>query len=372
MSQVSKEITDIDFSTQNSKFFWKELFEKGIQHLLDEQKKGFINTKHSMVFSKEIFLVEEELQVTDIFQRALILDTFIYGNQKTNLNLDTIIISELDYLYNSRRKDEIGAWSYFPDLMELPADVDDLAQILQAYCHYYPKSFFEDLFEIPIQTTLKQQANEDFGWESWILPKENLTKEQQLQYKWIHKGWGTGSDVDVVANFLYALNLYDKERFENDIQKGLQFLYNKQDQGAWGSTWYHGLNYGTFVSIKAIAQNNGNKEVISNALNFLFKSRRPDGGWGLEDQESDSLQTALALLGVSIASNYLEKEIDSKWLDKSLQFLAKRYTENEGWESCPFIKMPMGRPIGFIHTILTYESAPITTSFVTRACAAFF
>ena len=62
MSQVSREITDIDFSPQNSKFFWKELFEKGIQHLLDEQKKGFINTKHSMVFSKEIFQVEETVQ----------------------------------------------------------------------------------------------------------------------------------------------------------------------------------------------------------------------------------------------------------------------------------------------------------------------
>lgn len=372
MSQVAKEIIDNHFSIQNKTMSWKGLFDRGIQHLLEEQKNGFINTKHSMLFSKEIFQVEEELQVTDIFQRALIVDTFINANEKVDLNLDTIIISELDYLRNSKRKDTIGGWSYFSDLIELPADVDDLAQILQAFCHYYPKSFFKDLFEIPIQTTLNEQANEDFGWETWILPKENLTKEQQLQHEWIHKGWGTGSDVDVVANFLYALNLYDKERFENDIQKGLQFLYNKQSQGAWGSTWYHGLYYGTFVSIKSICQNNGNKEVISNALNFLFRSRRADGGWGSEDQESDSLQTALALLGISIASNYLDKEINSKWLDKSLQFLAERYTENKGWESCPFIKMPMGRPIGFIHTILTYESTPITTNFVTRACAAFF
>lgn len=372
MSQVSKEIIDNHLPIQNKTMSWKGLFDRGIHHLLEEQKNGFVNTKHSMPFSKEIFLVEEELQVTDIFQRALIVDTFINANEKANLNLDTVIISELDYLRNSRRKDAIGGWSYFPDLVELPADVDDLAQILQAFCHYYPKSFFEDLFETPIQTTLKEQANEDFGWETWILPKKNLTKEQQLQYEWIHKGWGTGSDVDVVANFLYALNLYDKERFEKDIQRGLQFLYNKQNHGAWGSTWYHGLYYGTFVSIKSICENLGNKEVIKNALNFLFSTRKSDGGWGLEDEQSDSLQTALALLGISIASNYLNREIDSQWLDKSLQFLTERYIENQGWESCPFIQMPMGRPIGYIHTILTYESAPITTSFVTRACAAFF
>lgn len=350
---------------------WNFLFEQGIKHLIAEKEAGFVNTKHAMPFTKEAFQVEQELQIADIFQRALLVDTFLDAQEKYPICLQEHIASELTYLKSAKREGGIGGWGYFPDLKELPPDVDDLAQILQVFCKFYPKDGFKDLFDVPIETILNDQANEDLGWETWILPKENLTKEQQLQYEWIHKAWGTGSDVDVVANFLYALQGYDKKRFDTDIQRGLRFLYNKQHQGGWESTWYYGLYYGTFVSLRAICSGKGDKQVVAKALAFLLDSQHDDGGWSLPEQSSDALQTALALLGIEIASRYLEKPIDLKWLDKSLHFLATQYDENIGWESCPFIKMPMGRPSGFVHTILTYGSSPITNNFVTKACLQF-
>ena len=371
MLQASKEFLKKSEAIATKETSWHSLFKKGIEHLIAEKEADFVNTKHCMPFTKEVFQVAEELQVATIFQRALLVDTLIEAQEQYPIPLHESIVSELSYLASSKREGGIGAWSYFPDLKELPPDVDDLAQVLQVFCKFYPKETFKDLFELPIETILRDQANQDLGWETWILPKDNLTQEQQLQYEWIHKAWGTGSDVDVVANFLYALQLYDKERFEEDLQKGLQFLYNKQQQGAWESTWYHGLYYGTFVSIRAICLAKGDHQVIASALDFLIRSRQEDGGWSLPEQPSDSLQTALALLGLAIASRYLERTINSEWLAKSLHFLAHQYQENTGWESCPFIKMPMGRPIGFVHTILTYESAPITTNFVSKACLQF-
>jgi squalene cyclase len=347
---------------------WQDLCLKGMKHLLDEYHNGFANTKHIMPFSPEIFQVQGEFQTADIFQRALILDTFIDVNAAFKNELQEIIDVEANYLIASRRKEGVGGWAYFPELRELPPDADDLAQVMQVLLKSGYRSTAASLFETPLTVLLRDQANADNGWESWIIPKENQTAEEQLQTVWVNKAWGTGSDIDVVANLLYALHLYDKDRFSKEIARGLDFLYSSHTGFSWKSTWYYGDNYGTYVSIKAICANKGDKKIIEGAVRFLEDSRRSDGGWGIEDQESNALQTALALLGIALGKDYLDQAIDSSWIETSLRYLQEKYTDSTGWESCPFIRMPMGRPSGFVHTILTYESVAITNNFVVKAC----
>lgn len=350
---------------------WKNMFLNGVNHLIKEHYDGYVNTKHVMPFSPEVFQVTEEFQEGDIFQRALILDTFIDANTILDNLLENIITSEATYLIDSRRKEGVGGWAYFPKLRELPPDADDLAQVMQVLCRSGYKKETVSLFEEPLTVLFRDQANIDNGWESWIIPKENQSLEEQLQTIWVNKAWGKGSDIDVVGNVLYALSIYDKDRFSKEIKKGLSFLYNSHEQYSWKSTWYYGKNYGTYVSIRAICANDGDKQTIRKAVEFLINSRKADGGWALENEISNPLQTALALLGIDIANKYLGISIDPNWLEKSRVFLQEKYNEISGWESSPFIRMPMGRPSGYIHTILTYESATITNNYVTKACQKF-
>ncbi|AXT49602.1 hypothetical protein D1818_01745 [Aquimarina sp. BL5] len=350
---------------------WKNMFLNGVNHLIKEHYDGYVNTKHVMPFSPEVFQVTEEFQEGDIFQRALILDTFIDANTILDNLLGNIITFEATYLIDSRRKEGVGGWAYFPKLRELPPDADDLAQVMQVLCRSGYKKETVSLFEKPLKVLFRDQANIDNGWESWIIPKENQSLEEQLQTIWVNKAWGKGSDIDVVGNVLYALSIYDKDRFSKEIKKGLSFLYNSHEQYSWKSTWYYGKNYGTYVSIRAICANNGDKQTIRKAVDFLINSRKADGGWALENEISTPLQTALALLGIDIANKYLGISIDPNWLEKSRVFLQEKYNEISGWESSPFIRMPMGRPSGYIHTILTYESATITNNYVTKACQKF-
>ncbi|WP_298317070.1 prenyltransferase/squalene oxidase repeat-containing protein [uncultured Aquimarina sp.] len=350
---------------------WKNMFLNGVNHLIKEHYDGYVNTKHVMPFSPEVFQVTEEFQEGDIFQRALILDTFIDANTILDNLLENIITSEATYLIDSRRKEGVGGWAYFPKLRELPPDADDLAQVMQVLCRSGYKKETVSLFEEPLKVLFRDQANIDNGWESWIIPKENQSLEEQLQTIWVNRAWGKGSDIDVVGNVLYALSIYDKDRFSKEIKKGLFFLYNSHEQYSWKSTWYYGKNYGTYVSIRAICANDGDKQTIRKAVEFLINSRKADGGWALENEISSPLQTALALLGIDIANKYLGISIDPNWLEKSRVFLQEKYNEISGWESSPFIRMPMGRPSGYIHTILTYESATITNNYVTKACQKF-
>ena len=104
---------------------WKTLFLNGVSHLVDEYHEGFVNTKHIMPFSPEVFQVTEDFQEGDIFQRALILDTLIDADVLLNNQLQKIINAEATYLIASRRKEGVGGWAYFPNLRELPPDSDD-------------------------------------------------------------------------------------------------------------------------------------------------------------------------------------------------------------------------------------------------------
>ena len=347
---------------------WQALSYKGLEHLLKEYANGFAATKHVMPFPREVFQVDKDFQEGDVFQRALILDTLLDFNPELQNQLNTIIDAEADYLFNTRRKTGIGGWAYFPDLRELPPDADDLAQVMQVLLRADYSQTAIQYFEDALNVLFNDQANADNGWESWIIPKNNQTEEQQLQTIWVNKAWGTGSDIEVVANLVYALILFDSERFAPSIERGISFLLNlHKNSYCWESTWYYGDYYGTYVSLRAICAANGPESTIEGAIAFIENSRQPDGSWA-EREESSPLQTALALLALSIGKKHIDLTIDEQWLASSLSYLQQTYDENGSWPASPFIRMPMGRPMGFVHTILTYESAAITSNYVAKAC----
>jgi len=348
---------------------WQDLSLAALGSLLKEQAAGYANTRHVMPFPREVFQVEEDVQAGDVFQRALILDTFLDFHSGPDDPLGDIIAPEADYLMGIRRKSGLGGWAYFPGLRELPPDADDLAQVMQVLLRAGYRQQARPLIETPLEVLLADQANEDGGWESWIVPARDQNEEQKLQSLWIHKAWGTGSDAEVIANLVFALTIYDPERFSAAIDRGVGFLTNGHEGGCpWKSTWYYGDYYGTYVALRAICAANGPRDVIENSIGFLLTSRLPDGGWAVSGQPTSALQTALALLALSTASHHLGCRLDEKWLEASLDYLERNRDADDNWPSSPFIRMPMGRPAGYVHTILTYESAPITNNYVAKAC----
>lgn len=347
---------------------WQSLAYQALDSLLREFFNGFEQTQHVMPFPRQKFQVEEDWQRGDVFQRALILDTFLDFNAHLGQQLQDVIVAEVQYLVSTRRSRGIGGWAYFPNLPELPPDADDLAQIIQVLLRAGYAEVLAPFIEVPLQVLLSDQVNED-AWESWIIPKQMSNEEQVLQQEWVDKAWGTGSDIEVVANLIYALQLYDASRFQAEINRGLAFLYNNhQGRFCWKSTWYHGDYYGTYVSLRAICASNGNKTVVEAAIRFLEENRNTDGSWSIKEQGSSPLQTALALLALAIAKQYIGQRLSSDWLEPSLRYLQVHYTPKQGWPASPFIQMPMGRPYGFVHTILSYESASITNNYIAKTC----
>lgn len=339
---------------------------QALEHLIKEYNNGYTQTKHIMPFPKEMFRVTEDFQTGDVFQRALIADTFLDFKDIVT-GLEEIIASEADYLLSTRRKNGVGGWSYFPGLPELSPDADDLAQVMQVMLRAGYREQTSPLFETPLKVLLEEQAN-DTAWETWIVPKHDKSEEQELQTEWINTAWGTGSDIEVVANLIYALILYNPTRFNAEISRGIAFLLDSHKNYCWESTWYYGNYYGTYVSVRALCAANSDPETIARAIEFIKNSRLNDGGWAIDGQESSPLQTALALLTLGIATQHLGIKPDEQWLNKSIKYLEETYLPHEGWRSSPFIKMPMGRPYGFIHTTLTYESIAITNNYIAKAC----
>ncbi|PSD43841.1 hypothetical protein C7E23_12335 [Elizabethkingia anophelis] len=50
--------------------------------------------------------------------------------------------------------------------------------------------------------------NTEGGIETWIIPNYNLSELQKKQDYFNRSKWGKGPDVEVVANFAYALQLF--------------------------------------------------------------------------------------------------------------------------------------------------------------------
>ncbi|HLI72103.1 MAG TPA: prenyltransferase/squalene oxidase repeat-containing protein [Ktedonobacteraceae bacterium] len=345
---------------------------QALRYLIRQWQLGFGEACHIMRFPYAGgFSGPSEYQSGDIFQRAILVDILWQASQAFQLDFRPILDFEIDYLLERRCRDGIGGWSYFPDLPELSPDADDLAQVIQALLHTGRREAIQEYAEPALATLLTDNAHEDGSFETWIIPLEHRTPKQEKQLACANVLWGTGADVDVMANLLYALALYDYERFASTIQAGVAYIEaHQQANGSWSSTWYHGPYYGTYVCLRLLAKVKAASPALERAGEFLRASQRPDGSWSLEaDGEGDVLGTALALSGLSFLAK--PGEAMPPTVEQALHFLKRSFDEEEqAWPYCRFIRMELGRPTGQISAVLEYGSQTITTAFVLQAMVA--
>lgn len=330
-----------------------------LKFLIEQWNKGFGEARHIMKLSKDQgFSTSSESQYYygDIFQRALILETFAEVQNKSNINLESIINYEIDYLLQQQRQDNVGGWAYFPNVIEIASDADDLGQIIQAFVVAEHKELSLAYCEKPIKVLLKNNLLEDGSIETWIVPKKDRTQAQETQHRYNLQKWGIGPDNEVVANLFYALFLYDPQRYEKLIDNASAYIESVQNRnGSWDSRWYYGLYYGTFVCSRLINSIKPDAETLKAATYFIRKNQNADGGWG--NLKSDQLNTSLALLTLLNCCKFSETNYQ-ECVIPAITYLKKSIENSKLWDEIDFIKPRIGEP---------YKSQTITAMYVCKA-----
>jgi len=154
---------------------------------------------------------------------------------------------------------------------------------------------------------------------------------------------------DVTARCVGFLAKYDAVRYENSIQRGVEFLFSEQESnGAWFGRWGTNYIYGTWSVLEAfqLAKLDINHLVIRRAVQWLRSVQREDGGWGesndsyLKPEEagqhdvSTSFQTAWAVLGLMAAG-----EVNSPAVQNGINYLLRNQSSDGLWQD-PWFTAP--------------------------------
>ena len=330
------------------------------QYIFKEKSGGYKELQHIMYFNEsEGFTCDEPVQVTDIFQRAIVTDALIdLYEVHPDKNLLPLIDDEINYLLLQRRDEGVGGWSYYREVLEIAPDADDLGQILRCLTRASRHEEVQN-YCVPLIETLFEDAPSDGSFETWIVPGKSKSPIQKKQDLFNATKWGKGPDNEVVANLILALVLDNQDLYQTRITKGCTYLISQQsDNGSWSSRWYVGEYYGTYLCMTLLSMMNlSDAQPINKAIDFIINTQKKDGGWGIDDK-SDPLNTAFALL--SIINFQFDKKSDiikrgMKYLENSMD------TTSKYWRAIPFIIPKIGIP---------YESSTITTAFVLKCLIA--
>lgn len=195
-------------------------------------------------------------------------------------------------------------WKYFPLLRELPADCDDLAEILRALIWARPDAV--RLCEPALRMVQQQQAP-DGSFSTWIIDSNDTTAATNHIRQAVDHLWGNTADVEVMANLLEALHILDVDRagqaqtFASFSEKALNYIFNAQHiQGYWDSQWYWGRFYGTLVCVRLIAQVWPGHPSLSRSLAFIEQALASDSEIGSLLSAAHALE-ALTVLGESLS-----------------------------------------------------------------------
>lgn len=334
-----------------------------------EAPRAFGEARHWMKFPKEMGLESALTQSGDVFQRAVIADALCDLPPALLASFAPVLDHELDYLLASRVSALCG-WGYLPELAELSADADTLAQVLQVATRR-GRARPED-FDPPIELLLNS-SHADGSFVTWIIPpEEQRDAVHRRQAHYAEVAWGTGPDPEVMANLLYALTLWDRQRFAVAVSRGSEYLIARQHpSGHWMSSWYHGPFYGTYVVTRLLGTvgTPSANAAVARAAEALVAAQRGDGSWS-EVGDGRALDTAHAILTLAFAFRIEPSDDIRRSVIGGIEALRALRVAAGAWAADELIRMDCGRASGTPGRVLTFGSRTLTTAFVLKAAVA--
>ena len=336
------------------------------QYLLTQARRDFAETKHEMVFPHRAgFGGQKERHFSDVFARAVlacILMDIIDMDAEDEIGTATlraIVRREADYVAQAKLTDRAGGWSYFPDLPDLPPDLDSLASVLRLFVRAAPA--YISLCREPLQIALDTLQSHG-ALETWIIAPGDRLEDQRRMRNGIKRFWGSGVHLDVCAHFFLALCEYDFGNYSDRIYRGARYICDRQDSnGSWEATWYGGSAYGAFLCLSLLHKLQYGTRVQQRAIEFLLKSQRDDGGWGI--WESVPLDTAVAIWALLQQGSDVQLDV----IGRAVACLLDYQADDGRWNPSPWIKMDVGRAHAQTTHTLTYQSATLSTAFCLRS-----
>ncbi len=323
-------------------------FFNALKYIKSNMVNDYFELKHFMYLSSHDGF-EDNVYIGEVFPRTIMSIFLIKFSIKNNLNCSLFCKNEIDRIIFLRDSNSDLGWSYFKNVKQIAPDIDDLAQVLILFSLTNNFELIDKYCTKAIKVVLDNNIMDNGGIKTWIINKTE-TPTNIIQKKF-NKLWGVGPDVEVVANFLYALFMLDKKKYHNHIINGCLYIAKSQtNEGFWPSRWYVGNYYGTYVCVKLL---NCYKDLFNKNLllakAFLRKSQNIDGGFSLSSEEvSDPLSTSFFLLTSKILVN---KNLS---INKAINFLILSQNSDGYWGEVNFIEP---RPNSF------YKSKVLTTTF---------
>lgn len=325
-----------------------------------EAARGFPEARHHMSFPRWAgFGGAQAQQTSEAFGRAVIADLLLdigaLSNGTEARRWADIARAEADMVAAARLTDRVGGWSYFPDLPELPPDLDSLAAAIRVFARAAPDHL--PLVEEPIQCALAG-ADADGGIRTWIVARENDPAALKRMRRGVRWHWGDTVDIEVCARFYLALLAMDPTRFAAEIERGAAYVAARQTPtGGWDATWYAGQVYGTALCCQLMAET-GRTGAVDAGHAALTRLEYETGGWG--NWQPVPLDTAIAL-STSV------RDHPRSAIERAVSFLIEYQNPDGSWPGTPWIKMEVGRALGRIQRTITWQSDTITTAFALRA-----
>jgi len=280
----------------------------GIKYILNQWENGFVEaTLYSYFPDVGGYLFDQRYYKGDLFQRAVISEIIFDINLEFNNCLLPFLDFETKYLSDQIQSN--GGWNFYHDFEYQPNDTDTTAQVMQVLIKMKRQDLISKKTIQVLDKILEQQFNENGKIKTWLLPsfeKQNTRERKQYQFLKYYTGHNLDKsvDVEVMANLLYTLQIFNKEKYNMSIKHGIEFLEKNQNKnGSWTSTWYWGEYYGTYLCLKLFTEIKLDSKSINKAKDFLLKNNTSSKAWGYKKSTNDPLNTAYALISL----HYLKK-----------------------------------------------------------------
>ncbi|HLE84641.1 MAG TPA: prenyltransferase/squalene oxidase repeat-containing protein [Thermoanaerobaculia bacterium] len=232
--------------------------------------------------------------------RALVADALCDADELLDGGLRPVIEGQAAFLLEHR---QAGGWGWAAVLPGLPADAWHLAGVLRLLDRLGWRAAIEEHCA-PLVAELLSRQTADGALPTWLSGKTERPSGEP--------------DELVAAELLDALARYDRERFRTAVERGAGWIESRQrPDGSWTSPGVHGPHLPTVACIELLAAIRPGSSALAAAADFLRRSQRHDGGWGVEGAAADGANTAIALLGLARLQVAAGDEHDPQLVDRA-------------------------------------------------------